>query len=88
MMAKEKSFTEYMRDWKKKMAIRFNTKGIPIDNLGEGDGVIRLSAPNPMKKGKKRERVHTRIKKAGDPRVGVINTRNAAKRRKRATVEI
>jgi len=88
MIAKEKSFTEYMRDWKKKMAIRFNTKGIPIDNLGEGDGVIRLSAPNPMKKGKGRKRIHTRIKKAGDPRVGVINTRNAAKRRKRATVEI
>jgi len=87
-MAKSQSFIEYLKDWKKKKPIRLNTKGVPIDNLGEGDGVIRLSAPDPMKKGKKRERVHTRIKKAGDPRVGVINTRNAAKRRRRVTVEI
>ena len=86
-MAKSQSFTEYLKNWKKKMPIRFNTRGIPIDNLGEGDGVIRLSAPNPMKKGKKRDRIHTRIKKAGDPRVGVINNRNAAHRRKSITVE-
>ena len=87
-MAKEKSFAEYMKDWRKKQPMKFNAEGLPIDNLGETDGVIRLSAPDPLKKGKGRKRIRTRIKKAGDPRVGVINTRNAAKRRKRVTVEI
>ena len=87
-MAKPQSFIEYLKDWRKKKPIRFNTKGIPIDNLGETDGVIRLSAPDPLKKGKGRKRIHTRIKKAGDPRVGVIKTKNAARRRKRVTVEI
>jgi len=87
-MAKSQSFTEYLKNWKKKMPIRFNTRGIPIDNLGEGDGVIRLAAPNPMKKGKKRDRLHTRIKKASDPRTGVINFKNAAKRRKKVLIEI
>ena len=88
-MAKEKSFTEYMEDWRKKKPIKLRADGTPMDDSGATSGVIRGSAPHPLDlKGKKRERVHTRIKKAGDPRVGVINTRNAAKRRKRATVEI
>jgi len=87
-MAKEKSFTEYMLDWRKKQPMKFNADGLPLDNLGETDGVIRLSAPDPMEKGKKRKRVHTRIKKAGDPRVGVINTKNAATRRKKVLLEI
>jgi len=88
-MAKEKSFEEYMRDWRKKKPIKLRADGTPMDDSGATSGVIRGSAPHPLDlKGKKRERVHTRIKKAGDPRVGVINTRNAAKRRKRATVEI
>jgi len=87
-MAKSQSFIEFMRSWKKKQPMKFNSKGIPLDNLGESDGVIRLSAPNPMKKGKKRERVHTRIKKAGDPRVGIIRTKNAATRRKKVLLEI
>jgi len=88
MMAKEKSFTEYMRDWRKKKPIKLRAEGLPLDNLGETDGVIRLSAPDPMKKGKKRERVHTRIKRASDPRTGVINTKRARRRRKGVTVEI
>jgi len=87
-MAKEKSFIEFMRDWRKKNPIRFNAEGLPIDSLGETDGVIRLSAPNPMKKGKGRKRIHTRIKKAGDPRNGIIRTKNAERRRRRVTVEI
>lgn len=87
-MAKSQSFTEYLKDWRKKKPVWFNAAGIPIDNLGEGDGVIRLSAPHPLKKGKGRKRIHTRIKKAGDPRVGVINTKNAAKRRKKVLLEI
>ena len=78
-----------MKDWRKKKPIKYRTDGTPMDDSGATSGVIRGSAPHPLDlKGKKRERVHTRIKKAGDPRVGVINTRNAAKRRKRATVEI
>ncbi len=88
-MAKEKSFTEYMKDWRKKKPIKYRADGTPMDDSGATSGVIRGSAPHPLDlKGKKRERVHTRIKKAGDPRVGVINTRNAAKRRKKITVEI
>ena len=87
-MAKEKSFVEYMKDWRKKQPMKFNAEGLPIDNLGETDGVIRLSAPDPLKKGKGRKRIHTRIKKAGDPRVGVINFKNAATRRKKVLLEI
>ena len=78
-----------MEEWRKKKPIKIRADGTPIDDAGWTSGEIRISAPDSLKrKGKKRERVHTRIKKAGDPRVGVINTRNAAKRRKRATVEI
>jgi len=88
-MAKEKSFTEYMRDWRKKKPIKLRADGTPIDDSGWTSGEIRISAPDPLKrKGKKRERVHTRIKRAGDPRVGTIKTKNAAHRRKRVTVEI
>jgi len=87
-MAKPQKFEEYMRNWKKKKPMKFNADGIPMDDSGAASGVIRLSAPDPMKKGKGRKRIHTRIRRAGDPRVGVINTRNAARRRKRITVEI
>ena len=88
-MAKEKSFTEYMQDWRRKQPMKLRADGTPMDDSGATSGVIRGSAPHPLYlKGKKRERVHTRIKKAGDPRVGVINTRNAAKRRKKVLLEI
>jgi len=87
-MAKEKSFIEYMKDWRKKQPMKFNADGIPMDDSGEASGVIRLSAPDPMKKGKGRKRIHTRIRRAGDPRVGVINTKNAARRKKKVLIEI
>jgi len=88
-MAKEKSFTEYMKDWRKKKPIKFRADGTPMDDSGATSGEIRTSAPDPLKrKGKKRERVHTRVKRVGEPRSGVLNYKNAAGRRKRVVVEI
>jgi len=88
-MAKEKSFIEYMRDWRKKKPIKFRADGTVIDDFGNASGEIRSSEPDPLKrKGKKRETVHTRVKRVGEPRSGVLTYRNAAKRRKRVTVEI
>jgi len=88
-MAKEKSFTEYMKDWRKKQPIKFRADGTPMDDSGATSGEIRTSAPDPLeRKGKKRERVHTRVKRVGEPRTGIIKTRKARKRRKNETVEI
>jgi len=88
-MPKTQTFEEYFKNWKKKQPMKLMPDGTPMDDSGATSGVIRGSAPHPLDlKGKKRERVHTRIKKAGDPRVGVINTRNAAKRRKKVLLEV
>jgi len=93
-MAKEKSFIEYMRDWRKKKPIKLRADGTPIDDSGWTSGEIRISAPDPLKrKGKKKGRVHTRIKRAkplekGTPKKIYGGIKNAAPRRKGVTVEI
>ena len=61
-----------------------------VVNMTTPDGVILTISPHPLKKpvlGKKKK-ITTRIRRTEEPRTGFLNTRNAAKRRKRITLEI
>ena len=82
-------FLDFMKVWNKKTKKSEKGKKNPggVINITTPDGVIMTTSPHPLKEGKKKK-ITTRVRRVKEPRTGVLPFRNAAKRRKRVTVEI
>lgn len=85
-------FIDFMKVWNKKTKKSEKGKKNPdgVINITTPDGVIMTTSPHPLKEtilGKKRK-ITTRVRRVKEPRTGSLPSRNAAKRRKRVTVEI
>jgi len=82
-------FLDFMKVWNKKTKKSEKGKKNPdrVINITTPDGVIMTTSPHPLKEGKKKK-ITTRVRRAKEPRTGVINFKNAAKRRKKVLLEI
>ena len=82
-------FLDFMKVWNKKTKKSEKGKKNPdgVINITTPDGVIMTTSPHPLKEGKKRK-ITTRVRRAKEPRTGVINFKNAAKGRKKVLLEI
>ena len=82
-------FLDFMKVWNKKTKKSEKGKKNPdgVINITTPDGVIMTTSPHPLKEGKKKK-ITTRVRRTKEPRKGVINFKNAEKRRKNALIEI
>ncbi len=82
-------FEEYMKGWNQKTKKKREKRSITnlSDPSGGVKGVIASTGTIQSKMGKKEE-LTTRIRRTKEPRTGVINFKNAAKRRKKVLLEI
>jgi len=81
------TYTAFMKSRLKKQKEK-NPDG--VTNFTTPGGVITTTSPHPLKEtilGKKRK-ITTRVRRTKEPRTGFLSTRNAAKRRRRITLEI